>query len=73
MEKYDSVFEQLSRTNCVRKPRLDCIQYTSIKYLDLTIHMNLNFDSHISTIAYKISKTIGLSLKSDNIYQKKHC
>ena len=25
MGKYDSVFEQLSRTNCVRKPRFACI------------------------------------------------
>ena len=25
MGKNDSVFEQLSRTNCVRKPRFDCI------------------------------------------------
>ena len=25
MGKYDSVFEQLSRMNCVRKPRFACI------------------------------------------------
>ena len=30
------------------------------KYLSLTIDMNLNFDFHISNIAYKISKTIGI-------------
>ena len=27
---YDSVFEQLSRTNCVRKPRFDCTFYLAL-------------------------------------------
>ena len=48
-------------------------QYTSIKYLDLTIDLNLNFDSHISNIAYKISRTFGIISKIDTIYPKKHC
>ena len=33
-------------------------QCLSIKYLGLTIDMNLNFDLHISNIAYKISRTV---------------
>ena len=45
-------------------------QCISIKYLGLTIDMNLNFDFHISNIAYKISRTVELSLKLDTIYQK---
>ena len=35
-------------------------QYTSIKYLGLTIDMMLNFDSHISNITYEISTSIGI-------------
>ena len=35
-------------------------QCISIKYLGLTIDMNLNFDYHISNIACKISKTVGI-------------
>ena len=35
-------------------------QCISIKYLGLSIDMNLNFDFHISNIAYKISRTIGI-------------
>ena len=38
-------------------------QYTSIKYLGLTIDMNINFDSHISNIAYKILRTVGIISK----------
>ena len=35
----------------------------NIKYLGLTIDMNLNFDFHISNIAYKISRTVGIISK----------
>ena len=38
-------------------------QCISIKYLGLTIDMNLNFDFHISNIAYKISRTVGIISK----------
>ena len=38
-------------------------QYTSIKYLGLTIDINLNFDSHISHIAYEVSRTVGIISK----------
>ena len=38
-------------------------QCISIKYLGLTIDINLNFDFHISNIAYKISKTVGIISK----------
>ena len=34
-----------------------------IKYLGLTIDMNLNFDFHILNIAYKISRTVGIISK----------
>ena len=38
-------------------------QCISIKYLGLTVDMNLNFDFHISNIAYKISRTVGIISK----------
>ena len=38
-------------------------QCINIKYLGLTIDMNLNFDFHISNIAYKISRTVGIISK----------
>ena len=38
-------------------------QCMNIKYLGLTIDMNLNFDFHISNIAYKISRTVGIISK----------
>ena len=38
-------------------------QCISIKYLGLTIDMNLTFDFHISNIAYKISRTVGIISK----------
>ena len=38
-------------------------QCISIKYLSLTIDMNLNFDFHISNITYKISRTVGIISK----------
>ena len=38
-------------------------QCISIKYLGLTIDMNLNFDFQISNKAYKISKTVGIISK----------
>ena len=38
-------------------------QCINIKYLGITIDMNLNFDFHISNIAYKISKTVGIISK----------
>ena len=44
--KYDSVFEQLSRTNCVHKPRFECLQYIFyfvICYLLLLNRKTFNF------------------------------
>ena len=38
-------------------------QCISIKYLGLTIDMNLNFDFYISNITYKISRTVGIIFK----------
>ena len=38
-------------------------QCISIKYLGLIIDMNLNFGFHISNIAYKISRTVGIISK----------
>ena len=38
-------------------------QCISIKYLGLTIDMNLNFDFHISNIVYEISRTVGIISK----------
>ena len=38
-------------------------QCINIKYLGLTIDINLNFDLHISNIAYKISRTVGIISK----------
>ena len=38
-------------------------QCISIKCLSLTIEMNLNFDFHISNIAYKISRTVRIISK----------
>ena len=38
-------------------------QCISIRYLGLTIDMNLNFDFHISNIAYKTSRTVGIISK----------
>ena len=38
-------------------------QCISIKYLGLTIDMNLNFNFHISNIAYKISRMVGIIFK----------
>ena len=38
-------------------------QCISIKYLGLTIDMNLNFDFYMSNIAYKISRTVGIISK----------
>ena len=38
-------------------------QCINIKYLDLTIDMNLNFDFHILNRAYKISRTVGIISK----------
>ena len=38
-------------------------QCISIKYLGLTIDMYLNFGFHISNIAYKISRTVGIIFK----------
>ena len=38
-------------------------QSISIKYLGLTIDMNLNFDFHISNIAYKISRTVEIEIR----------
>ena len=46
-------------------------QCKSIKYLDLTIDMNLNFDFHISNIAYKISRTVGIISKIRHYLSKK--
>ena len=45
------------------KNNISIPQCISIKYLGLTIDMNLNFDFHISSIAYKISRTIGIISK----------
>ena len=42
---------------------ISILQCISIKYLGLTIDMNLNFDFHISNIAYKISRTVGIMSK----------
>ena len=39
------------------------LQCINIKYLGLTIDMNLNFDFHISNVVYKISRTIGIISK----------
>ena len=39
------------------------IIFLSHKYLDSTIDMNLNFDFHISNIAYEISRTVGIISK----------
>ena len=47
------------------------LQCTSIKYLGLTIDMNLNFDLHISNIAYKISRTVGIISKIRHYLQEK--
>ena len=38
-------------------------QCITIKYLGLNIDMTLNFDFHISNIAYKISRTVGIISK----------
>ena len=47
-------------------------QCKNIKYLSLTIDMNLNFDFHVSNIAYKISRAAGIISKIRHYHQKQH-
>ena len=54
--------ESFPQTN-VFLNNISILQCISIKYLDFTIDMNLNFDFHISNIAYKISRTVGIISK----------
>ena len=59
----DSVFEQLSRTNCVRKPRFDCIMLTRapiIKYFGLFNDQNLNWIPHIKSLSFQLGRYTGL-------------